>query len=210
MSLFGRMYAAGFDWFTARVERKSGADAHRRRLAGEATGQVLEIGAGTGRNLTEYEVADHVTALEPDADMRARAERRAQQARVPVGVIDGDAMGLAFPDGSFDTVVASLVLCTIPDPGRALREAHRVLRPGGTLHFYEHIRADEAQEAKLAARQDRWCRGWRWLARGCHPNRNTVALIEGSGFRIQQIEEHSLSGVPTIVRPHVLGVAAAT
>lgn len=207
MSLFGRLYAAGYDRFEARAERKSGADAHRRRLAGEAKGEVLEVGAGTGRNLPEYEAAERVVALEPEPDMRARAERRAKRAGVPVEVVDGDAMALPFPDASFDTVVTSLVLCTIPDPGRALAEARRVLRPSGTLRFYEHVRSDDPE---LATRQDRWCRPWRWFGRGCHPNRDTVTLIERSGFRVSEIEEHVLGGVPSIVRPHVLGVAEAT
>lgn len=206
MSLFGRLYAAGYDAFMARVEKKSGADAHRRRLVADAKGEVLEIGAGTGRNLSEYVAAERVVALEPEPDMRARAEPRAKRATVPVEVVDGDAMALPLPDASFDTVVVSLVLCTIPDPGRALAEARRVLRPEGTLRFYEHVRSDDP---KLAARQDRWCRPWRWFGRGCHPNRDTVALIERSGFRARELQELSLSGVPSIVRPHVLGVADA-
>lgn len=204
MSLFGRAYAAGYDWFVGRAERKSGAEAHRRRLAGEAKGEVLEVGAGTGRNLALYESAERVVALEPEPGMRARAERRATGARVPVEVVDGDGMALPFPDASFDTVVTSLVLCTIPDPERALGEIHRVLRPGGSLRFYEHVRSDEPS---LADRQDRWCGPWRWFGRGCHPNRETVATIEGSGFRVQEVAEHDLLGVPSIVRPHVLGVA---
>lgn len=204
MSLFGRIYAAGYDRFTARAEKKSGAKAHRRRLVAEAKGEVLEVGAGTGRNLSLYESAARVVALEPEPDMRARAERRAGRSKVPVEVVDGDGTALAFPDGSFDTVVASLVLCSIPEPARALAEARRVLRPGGTLRFYEHVRSNDP---RLAARQDRWCRPWRWFGRGCHPNRTTVELIEASGFRVQEVEEHPLAGVPSIVAPHVLGVA---
>ncbi len=203
MSGFGRLYAAGYDHFTKRLDAKGGAE-HRQRLVAKAEGEVLEIGAGTGRNLRDYPAATKVTALEPDPDMRARAERRARRARVPVEVVDGDALSLPFPDASFDTVVFSLVLCTIPDPARALREAQRVLRPGGSLRFYEHVRSGEEQ---LARRQDRWCRAWRWFGRGCHPNRDTVSLIEQSGFTVGELDEFSLAGAPSIVRPHVLGVA---
>ena len=206
MSLFGRLYAAGYDRFTARAEKKSDAGAHRRALVGDAKGEVIEIGAGTGRNLVEYEAAARVVAVEPDPGMRARAERRAARARVPVEVVDGDAQALPFPDASFDTAVMSLVLCTIADPGLALGEARRVLRPGGTLRFYEHVRSDDAA---LAARQDRWCRPWRWFGRGCHPNRETIGLIERSGFRVRERTDVPLAGVPSIVRPHVLGVAEA-
>lgn len=206
MSLFGRLYAAGYDRFTARAERKSGAAEHRARLVGGAKGEVLEVGAGTGHNLSLYDSAERLVALEPEPDMRARAERRARRANVPVEVVDGDAMALPFPDGSFDTVVMSLVLCTIPDPARALHEARRVLRPGGSLRFYEHVRSDDP---RLAARQDRWCRPWRWFGRGCHPNRRTVDLIDAAGFRVQEIEEYDLEGLPSIVAPHALGVAEA-
>lgn len=81
-----------------------------------------------------------------------------------------------------------------------------MLRPGGTLRFYEHIRSDEPA---LAARQDRWCRPWRWFGRGCHSNRDALAVIETSGFRIQERHDHTLAGVPSIVHPHVLGWAEA-
>lgn len=203
MSVFGRLYAAGYDFFTKRLDAKGGAE-HRQRLVARAEGEVLEIGAGTGRNLRDYRAAAKVTALEPDPDMRARAEDRARRAGVPVEVLDGDALSLPFPDASFDTVVVSLVLCTIPDPAQALREAHRVLRPGGSLRFYEHVRSGEE---KLARRQDRWCTPWRWFGRGCHPNRDTVSLIEASGFAVGELDEFPLAGAPSIVRPHVLGVA---
>lgn len=201
--LFGRLYAAGYDVFSRRIDVKGGAE-HRMRLVAEAKGEVLEVGAGTGRNLPEYRAATKVVALEPDTAMRRRAERVARRADVPVEVVDGDALSLPFPDASFDTVVTSLVLCTIPDPARALAEAHRVLRPGGSLRFYEHVRSGEE---KLARRQDRWCRAWRWFGRGCHPNRETVSLIEASGFAVRELDEFPLAAAPLIVRPHVLGVA---
>ena len=203
MSWFGRLYAAGYDAFSKRLDAKGGAE-HRRHLVAEAKGDVLEIGAGTGRNLSDYRIATKVVALEPDADMRVRAEAVARGAAVPIDVVAGDAVSLDFPDSSFDTVVASLVLCTIPDPAQALAEVHRVLRPRGSLRFYEHVRSAEEE---LARRQDRWCRPWRWFGRGCHPNRNTVALIEASGFKIEELDEFALTGAPAIVRPHVLGIA---
>ena len=133
MSLFGRLYAGGYDRMMARAEKKSDTAAHRRALVAGAKGGGFESGAGTGRNLREHETATRVVAVEPEPDMRARAERRAARAKVPVEVVDGDAMALPFPDATFDTAVMSLVLCTISDPGRALAEARRVLRPGGAL-----------------------------------------------------------------------------
>ena len=167
MSLFGRVYARCYDRFMDRIDR-AGAAEHRRRLVEEATGEVLEIGAGTGKNLPLYGAAELVVALEPDPAMRARAGQTARKARVPVEVVEGDAMALPFPEASFDAVVFSLVLCTVPDMERALTEARRVLRPGGNLHFYEHVRA---ADPRLARWQDRLERPWGWVGRGCHPNR---------------------------------------
>lgn len=203
MRVFDRLYASGYDVAASWLDRKGGAD-HSRRLVADAQGEVLEIGAGTGRNLAGYQHARRVVALEPAPGMRSRAERRAGEANVEVEVVEGDAMTLSFPDASFDTVVASLVLCTIPDPGAALAEAHRVLRAGGVLRFYEHVRA---AHPKLARLQDRLCRPWRWLGRGCHPNRDTVSLITSSGFAVGDLDRFDFKGAPRLVRPHVLGVA---
>jgi ubiquinone/menaquinone biosynthesis C-methylase UbiE len=162
MDLRSRAYAGVYDWVCDRLDGRGGK-AHRERLAADAEGEILEVGAGTGRNLPYYRQATRVVALEPDGGMRARASKAAGRAGVPVDVIDGNALRLPFPDGSFDTVVMSLVLCTIPDPAAALGEVRRVLRSGGTLRFYEHVRAEEAS---LARWQDRLAGPWRWIGRG--------------------------------------------
>lgn len=204
MRLSGRAYAAGHDWVNGRLDVR-GAGEHRRRLVAEAEGKVLEIGAGTGRNIPRYESATRLVVLEPDSAMLARAERLARGAAMRVDVIRGDAMELPFRDSSFDTVVGSLVMCTIADPRRALMEVRRVLRPQGTFRFYEHVRADHAGVARW---QDRLERPWGWIGRGCHPNRDTVTTVENTGFRIVELESFDFRPVPAIVRPHVLGVAA--
>jgi len=198
-----RLGAAGYDWLFDRVDPLGGAD-HRRRLVEQATGEVLEIGAGTGRNLPRYRTATRVVALEPAPGMRARAHQVARTARVAVEVVDGRAEDLPFPDAAFDTVVASLVLCTVPDPAGVLAEARRVLRPGGTLRFYQHVRADDPQ---LARWQDRLERPWGWVAGGCHPNRDVVAAITAAGFRVLELDRFDFQIMPPLVRPHVLGVA---
>ena len=205
MSLFGRVYARCYDRFIDRIDH-AGAAEHRRRLVEEGGGEILEIGAGTGTNLRLYRAAERVIALEPDPAMRARAHDAALEARVPVEVVEGDAIALPFPDASFDTVVFSLVLCTVPDMERVLAEARRVLRAGGTLRFYEHVRA---QEPRLARWQDRLERPWGWVGRGCHPNRDTAAAVDAAGFDVLSLEEFDFPAMPLIVRPHVIGIAEA-
>jgi ubiquinone/menaquinone biosynthesis C-methylase UbiE len=112
---------------------------------------------------------------------------------------------LPFPDESFDTVISGLVLCTIPDPRRALGEMRRVLRPGGTLRFYEHVRSEDP---KLARWQDRVSRPWSWVAGGCRVNQDTVSMIPAAGFRIETLDRFDFEAAPRLSRPHVIGVAA--
>jgi ubiquinone/menaquinone biosynthesis C-methylase UbiE len=203
VSLFGRLWAAGYDRFAAASDRRGGAE-RRQQLVENASGEVLEVGAGTGKNFAHYRKASRVVALEPDPAMRARAERRFARADVPIEIIDGDAMSLPFEDDSFDTVVFGLVLCTIPDPARALNEARRVLRLDGEVRFYEHVRSEDP---KLARWQDRLVRPWRWFGRGCNANRDTLTTIRSSGFEIEELERFDAVGEPAIVRPQVMGVA---
>jgi SAM-dependent methyltransferase len=202
-SLLQRLAAGGYEWLFDRVDPLGGGD-HRRRLVQQAAGEVLEIGAGTGRNLPLYRTATRVVALEPGPGMRARAHQAARTAQVAVEVVDGTAEALPFPEAAFDTVVASLVLCTVPDLAQTLAEARRVLRPGGTLRFYQHVRADDP---RLARWQDRLERPWGWLAGGCHPNRDVVAAITAAGFRLLELDRFDFQIMPPLVRPHVLGVA---
>jgi ubiquinone/menaquinone biosynthesis C-methylase UbiE len=204
MEIWARLWAAGFDWVGQRMMPVQGP--HRRRIIQDAPGEVLEIGAGTGLNFAFYRAAQRVVAIEPGDALRRRAERRARTAPVRIEVRPGNAHNLEFPDASFDTVIFSLVLCTIPDPARALAEARRVLRPGGEIRFYEHVRAEDAA---LARRQDRWERPWKAFNRGCHPNRDSVATIERAGFALKEVDrfDQKGKGMPKIVRPHVIGVA---
>lgn len=203
MSLFGRFRARCYDLFMDRMDR-AGGEEHRRRLVEGAGGEVLEIGAGTGKNLPLYGAAERLVALEPDPAMRDRAHMAARESRVPVEMVEGDAMALPFGDASFDTLVFSLVLCTVPDPEQALAEARRVLRPGGTLCFYEHVRADDPEHARW---QDRLERPWGWFGGGCHPNRDTVAAVEAARFGTVSLEEFDFPAMPRIVQPHIIGVA---
>ena len=196
------IFAALYDQKSASAERRW-MDERRRRLLAGARGAVLEIGGGTGANLAHYRNVDRVTIAEPDPFMRNRIGPKLEETRVPVEVSAAGAEALPYPDGSFDTVVSTLVLCTVPDQEAALDEVRRVLRPGGRLLFIEHVRA-----AGSAARwQDRLEPLWRRLLGGCHPNRDTVAAIEEAGFEIEMFESfyppEPLSGLI----PHVQGSA---
>ena len=178
---------------------------HRRRLLAGLTGRVLEVGAGNGLNFPHYPVTvTEVLAVEPESYLRRRALAAARQAPVPIRVVAGTAEALPAPDGAFDAGVASLVLCTVTDPDQALAETRRVLRPGGRLRFYEHVRATDP---RLARWQDRLQRPWGWLVGGCHPNRDTVAAITAAGLRLVRLERFDLQAMPPLARPHVLGVA---
>jgi SAM-dependent methyltransferase len=178
---------------------------HRRRLLAGLTGRVLEVGAGNGLNFPHYPATvAEVLAVEPEPYLRHLALSAASQAPVPIRVMAGTAEALPAPDGAVDAVVASLVLCTVADLERALAETRRVLRPGGMLRFYEHVRA---ADPRLARWQDRLERPWGWVAGGCHPNRDVVAAIVAAGFGVLELDRFDFQIMPPLVRPHVLGVA---
>jgi ubiquinone/menaquinone biosynthesis C-methylase UbiE len=178
---------------------------HRRRLLAGLTGRVLEVGAGNGLNFQHYPAAvTEVLAIEPEPYLCRLALAAARQAPVPIRVVDGTGEALPALDRAVDVVVASLVLCTVTDLNQALAETRRVLRPGGKLRFYEHVRAEDP---RLARWQDRLERPWVWLVGGCHPNRDTVAAITAAGLRLVQLDRFDLQAMPPLARPHVLGVA---
>jgi SAM-dependent methyltransferase len=178
---------------------------HRRRLLAGLTGRVLEVGAGNGLNFPHYPATvTGVLAIEPEPYLRRLAQAAVSQALVPIRVVDGTAEALPTPDGAVDAVVASLVLCTVTDLDRSLAEVRRVLRPGGRLRFYEHVRATDP---RLARWQDRLERPWGWLVGGCHPNRDTAAAIAAAGLRLVRLDRFDLPAMPPLARPHVLGVA---
>jgi ubiquinone/menaquinone biosynthesis C-methylase UbiE len=196
-----------FAHFYARVGHLMDAEVaeHRRKLLAGLAGRILEVGAGTGLNFPHYPTTvTEVVAAEPEPYLRRLALTAAAQAPAPIQVVDGTAEALPAQEIAFDTVVASLVLCTVADLVRALAEIRRVLRPGGTLRFYEHVRADAPH---LARWQDRLERPWGWLAGGCHPNRDTVAAITTAGLHMVELDRFDLQAMPALVRPHVLGVA---
>ena len=168
---------------------------YRTRVAGAAEGRVLEIGIGSGLNLPLYGAAvAEVVGVDPSRALLSRAAAAAAQCQAPVTLIEGSAEALACEDGSFDCVVTTWSLCTIPDAGRALAEVRRVLRPGGALLFVEHGRAPEPVVARW---QDRLDPIWTRIAGGCHLNRPMDTLLRDAGFRLDTLATTRVPGPRT-------------
>jgi ubiquinone/menaquinone biosynthesis C-methylase UbiE len=198
------IFAALYDGLGAAAERGWMGRRRSRLLAG-AAGSVLEIGGGTGANLPHYRDAGRVVVSEPDPFMRGRLRRKLVRARVPVEVSESGAEDLPFRDGSFDAVVSTLVLCSVPNQEKALAEVRRVLRPGGRLLFIEHVRG----EGSVARVQDRVLPLWSRLFAGCHPNRDTLGSIQAAGFEVGKLDRFVPPGPFTGLVPHVQGEAFA-
>ena len=199
------VFAAMYDRLMAGTERAGLAD-RRAELVAAAQGATLELGAGTGLNLRHYPAAvTDLVLAEPDRHMARRLRARLSEAGRPAEVVEAPAERLPFEDGRFDTVVVTLVLCTVRDPARALDEIARVLKSGGRLLFLEHVRAPDG--ARLARWQDRLERPWGWVGAGCHPNRDTIAALEASPLSVESADRGELPKAPPIVRPLVVGVA---
>lgn len=203
MGLPASVFALLYDPLVATSERV-GLGERRRRLVGQATGSVLEIGAGTGRNVRYYPAAvDELVLTEPIGPMARRLQRRLARSGLRGRVVRASAEKLPFADESFDTVVSTMVLCSVDDVDRSLAEIRRVLKPDGRLLFLEHVRADDP---RIARRQDRLRPAWAWFAGGCRCNQRTVELLERA-FTLERVERDRLPVAPSIVRPLVTGVA---
>jgi|SRR5579862_3285356 len=203
MSLRKNFFALTYDRFSRGAE-EAGLAALRRGLLADARGRVLEIGGGTGANLRFYDGnIESLVVTEPEPAMLRRLQRKAREQEPSAKVLRAPAEDLPFEDDTFDTVVSTLVLCGVNDQPRALREARRVLRPGGRLLFLEHVRSDDPQLARL---QDRI----NWLNRfvvHCDCNRPTLATIQAEGFTVERLERTALPKAPKFVRPAILGAA---
>lgn len=201
---WGRAFAALYDRGLKATE-EAGLRQMRRELLAGAAGRVVELGAGTGVNLDLYpDALEDLVMVEPDPHMAKRLRAKLAGSKRAAGVVEAPAERLPFEGSSFDTAVATLVLCTVPDPAAALAEAARVLKPGGRLLFAEHVRANDPA---LARWQDRLEKPWRFLGDGCHCNRDTVTTIEASPLTLDAVERGEMPKAPPIVRPLVYGSA---
>jgi len=200
--IFARFYTR-----LSRMAEGTETAAHRDELLEQLTGHVVEVGAGNGMNFRHYPATvTEVVGVEPEPYLRARALEEADGAPVPVRIVDGVAGRLPFDEASFDAGVASLVLCSVPNQATALAELFRVIRPGGELRFYEHVRAAPGRQARF---QDGADTIWPLFAGGCHTGRDTPSAIEDAGFVIEQLRrfrfQPCLLAYP--VAPHVIGRA---
>ena len=166
-----------YDGLCAVMER-AGLAPFRRWLAAGARGRTLDVGCGTGRGLPFYGAGARVVGIDPARASLARAARRIRG----VWLVQASAEALPFRDGVFDTIVSSLVFCSVPDPARGFAEVKRVLRPDGQLRMLEHVRSRRRWKAAF---QDRVQPLWTRLSGGCRPNRETERLVEASGFMIE-------------------------
>ena len=196
------VFAATYDPVTRPLERAVLGERRARLLAG-LTGQVLDVGAGTGANLPYLGHASRVVAAEPDTAMRRRLAAKLAQVKVPVELSSDPAEKLRYADASFDAVVFTLVLCSVASPDQALAEARRVLRPCGCLIILEHVRGT----GTLARWQDRLTPVWSLVNAGCHLGRETAAAVERAGFTFERAEY--LDPYPRLVpsRPLLAAVA---
>lgn len=194
---------------SAAISERKGADVVRRRLVEGLAGRVVEVGAGTGIQFRHYPVAvAEVVAVEPEPNLRAMAVAAAAEASVLIRVLDGLADAVPLADAWADAAVCAGVLCSIEDPAAALGELGRVVRPGGELRFYEHVRSTRPRAAVLQRGLD--ATGiWRRAMGGCHTARRTDAAIVAAGFRVERLERFSFRPtlLDTPVAPKILGSA---
>ncbi len=205
MSVRSRFFAFTYDRFSRRSE-EAGLAEMRRSLIGSASGDVLEIGAGTGANLGYYGAGvESLTLTEPERPMLKRLQRRAQEQNSRATVLRAPAEDLPFEDATFDTVVSTLVLCGVDDQPRVVRELRRVLRPGGKLIFIEHVRSDDPRVSKM---QDRMNPVNRFTV-CCDCNRPTLDTVRSAGFEVTDLKQTELPKSPPFVRPLIIGTATS-
>ncbi|MCF7847203.1 MAG: class I SAM-dependent methyltransferase [Kiritimatiellales bacterium] len=191
--------ATFYDAFMRGCERRCLGE-WRRELLAEVSGDVLEIGGGTGVNLQYYpKTLRRLVLTEPDPNMRQQLQKSGMT------VADFRAEKIDLPDESFDCIVSTLVLCSVDSQAAALNEAFRLIRPGGSLYFIEHVVAPNNE--KLARWQKRLEPIWLWVSRNCHLSMDTARAIREAGFEFIRFDAVSMIGAPSIVRSVIKGVA---
>ncbi|MCL4791546.1 MAG: methyltransferase domain-containing protein [Gammaproteobacteria bacterium] len=194
-------------WLLAKYEEDFHEEmgARKQQHIGGLIGTVVEIGAGNGVNFRYYPPGVQLIVYEPNPYMHERLHEAARQHGLNCELRAMGAGQLDLPDQSVDAVVCTLVLCTVEEPTRVLREVHRVLKPGGQFYFLEHVAAPEGSGLRTV--QNVLMRPWRWLFEGCHTNRETARLLEGAGFARVELEQFRSRKMPPVIVPMISGVA---
>lgn len=200
-SKFSAMAYEPFLW----LGERAGMTARRRRIVQQAGGSVLELGAGTGLNVPHYrDDLDRLVLSEPEPNMAERLRKKVAAVGSQAEVVRAPGELLPFEDESFDSIVGTLVLCTVHDPEAAISEAKRVLKPGGSYFLIEHVRADTQ---RLASWQDRLKGPWAAFAAGCVCNQDTKSLLADGGFDVSALDDERWRRVPPLVKPLIIGEA---
>ena len=202
MGLRSKVFAATYDRLSRPAEPKLAQ--YRERTAGQATGKVLELGGGTGANLSFYGPDVELTVAEPSPDMAKRLRVKAAEMGLDVQIVPAGGENVPFPDDSFDNVVSTLVMCSVDDLPTTLQEARRVLRPGGAFYFFEHVLASGGMRRRL----QHWLNPpWRVLNGHCNINRDIGSAIREAGFDRVELEAFDLPVGPPVVHPTIVGSA---
>jgi SAM-dependent methyltransferase len=198
-----------FPWLLDRSLSHPRIEARRAALVGQARGEVLEIGFGSGATLPFYDAAKvtRLTVVEPSEGMNRRAAGRLSASPVPVTSVPGAGERLPFADASFDTVVTCLTLCSVADPPAVLAEIRRVLKPGGSFLFLEHVLSDDAGRRRW---QQRLTPLQKVVGVGCHLDRDTATAVRAAGFTLAPVaqEQEPAFGALAPLVPLVAGSAA--
>ncbi|HEX6714361.1 MAG TPA: class I SAM-dependent methyltransferase [Thermoleophilaceae bacterium] len=198
------LFARGYAWLAKKEDEAGNVDNRRELLAG-LSGRVIEVGSGIGSNFAHYPATvTEVIAVEPEPYLREKSEQAAAGAPVPVRVVDAVADALPVEDAGVDAGVASLVLCSVPDQDVALRELHRVIKPGGELRFLEHVISNRASRRGVQRFLDKTF--YPRVAGGCHLTRDTRDAIDRAGFIVQRSRRFPFPPGP-LGLPHILGSA---
>ncbi|MFK5925988.1 MAG: class I SAM-dependent methyltransferase [Desulfuromusa sp.] len=199
------LIAKTYDYAMRSTEKKC-LQEWRKKLLSQASGDLLEIGAGTGVNLPHYpEAVTTIVLSEPDLQMRKNLQRKTLEAQKNrVTITHWGAESIDMPNASFDTIVSTLVLCSVPSLETSLEEIYRLLRPNGTFLFLEHIISNHPPTLTWQRRIEPF---WSLCAANCHLTRDTAAAILATGLKIEQLTEAPMAGAPAFVKRTIRGTA---
>jgi len=201
--LRGRFNAAFFGAMEPVLERDLGP--RKRRVFADLPRDVVELGPGVGANLRHLPPGASLIGIEPNRAMHAGLRAAARARGITLDLRERSAADTGLPDASVDAVISSLVLCTVPDPAAALAEVRRILRPGGSFRFIEHVAADPGTATRAAQRLVR--RPWAWTFEGCSCERDLEGAVRSAGFAAVEVERYRLRTPFVPFNPQVAGVA---